>query len=375
MPKKPPVESLSRPTTIDSSTFPIPFSLSAFRNDVLVVYTAQLRVLAWMMGTETAATGEVLKIWRLIDRTIDHPLEIYNPDCSVSDIGLVWEDIAHTHFAIVLESMYQYAYYCIYDATLEPMEDETVYMWMSAVLLDMKRSYFMDEWSQGYGGEGETSAEHCLMVAELANARLLMETGEYFSGHLSVGTKGEGGGSQEGLSVRQMALLAGMEEMSIRAAANKNRVNQLVTFTDEGRTKIAYDVAKSWLLSKGRYVPVTRQHKGGMIDLSNRKFSSVHDIWGAIDDRKIFLILNGRDRSALEQRLQALNDAENVAEFDNASLAKPGFVAGLAEILEFSSEIFALRVRETLARNELARVERKLREIIVSPGTTSNLPE
>jgi len=163
-----------------------------------------------------------------------------------------------------------------------------------------------------------------------------------------------------------MALLAGMEEMSIRAAANPNRPNPLPTIEaerQEKRTRFAVDVAKNWLESKGRYVPITRQHTGEDIDLKTYQFQSSAEIEYMMTDR-ITLALSGSAGTALNDKALALCDHDGSVRLIPRALSDPDFMNKLATVLQFPPELFALRVRETTAREELARVERGLRDAI-----------
>lgn len=355
--------------------FPVPLTQEEFREHVLVLYVQQLRALAWMTG---AVDNNNVNVWKILGKSPEYPNDIYGPDITVADLGLIWKDIAHTDFAIYLDSMYQYAYFGVDDISLEPMEDETTYTWLSTILYDFNQSEFLKEWSEGYSGQGRSSAAQCFVVAELANARRILETGKGFSYLLSAATKDEGSLGDDALTVRQMALLAGMEEMSIRAAANPRRANPLTTFSDEGRTRIAPDVAKAWLQSKGRYVPISRKNKGRNTDLAKRRFSSLTDLFRVINDQLLFLESAEQHTGHLKQAnpttIEYIKARASVVESgtqpdlatEKSLLGHPGFVDELARVLRFPPDLFALRMREVLAKEELAAVERELREFDLS---------
>lgn len=341
------------------SGFPVAFTVEAFQRDVLTLYVQQVRAMAWMVGGTSTKLPLLLQT---LGKALSDPIDIYFPEYEVEQLELSWADIADTDFAQGLWNMYQYAYFGIYDASLDPMDYETVYTWLSALLFDFKESTFLDEW-ESYGAEGKHSARRCLEVAELANARRILETGTGFSYLLSAGTtKGEDSVGDKQLTVRQMALLAGMEEMSIRAAANPKRANPLPTFSDEGRTRIAVGAAKAWLQSKGRYVPIRYQYQSGDIDLAKRKFSNFDDLTNVITDRQLFLAADSEKRGhPIGTRIGELEAKHGCAWVDRRAFSSPEFVSDLADLLEFPASLFALRVREALAKEELAAVERALR--------------
>lgn len=335
--------------------FPIPFTISEFKKDITVVYLHKLRELAWMTGS---ADAKEVSVWKVIGKQPADQIDIYNPDASSDDMGIGWDDIKHTDFANYLLSMYEYGCHGVYEGSLEPMEDGTCYTWLSAILVDMEGSRFLEEWSGGYSGEGRESVKRCHYIARLANARCTLESGHPFSFEL--------GGDDGQLTVHQLALLAGMEELSIRAAANPNRPNPLPIIEEEKRekrTRFALDVAKAWLESKGRYVPVRVRYKGGDIDLATRKFSSIDELLYLIEERKRFLSIESQRPEGIEKHASALAAKYGFEDLSRAELRDPALVRELAEILEFPAELFGLRVRETLVNSELAAIRRQLHDL------------
>jgi hypothetical protein len=342
--------------------FPASQSIEAFQRDVVVLFVQQMRTMAWMTGAELKYHST---LWQLVGKTPAYAHDIYFPDHTIEVLGVTWDDMRDTDFAKYLYSMYEFGCLGIIDTSLEVMEDESAYTWLSAILFDMKNSAFLNEWSGGYSGEGAESAKRCYGIAELANARRVLESGSPFSPLLSAHGVNEQGIDDDQLTVRQLALLAGMEEMSIRAAANPNRANPLPTIDaerQEKRTRFAADVAKTWLQSKGRYVPIVRQHKGGDIDLLTRRFQRIDELAQVIDDRLSYLSCGVASTPEVTEQAAELHRQYGITELDRRALSESGFVSALATILQFPPELFALRVRETVARDELACVERELRD-------------
>lgn len=351
------IEDASETAATQDASFPAPFTAEEFHRDVLMLYVHQMRTMAWMKGDSS--------IWQVFGEAPEHPDDIFGPEITVEEMKITYAAIADTSFAKCLESMYLYSYSGILDESFEPMEYETNYTMLSAILCDMNKSLFMSEWDSYVGCEEIAAAQRCLAVAELANARRVLEGHENFSYFFGANSKEDDATSLDGgLSIRQMALLAGMEEMSIRAAANPKRANPLPTYSDEEkRTRIAIEAAKAWLQAKGRYVPVTRRWGSGDIDLAKRKFSSLADLRRVIHDRPFFLEPDEQRSEELANQIKDLGIKCGVTKFDAPSLSDTDFVRGLAKLLEFPADLFALRVREVLAKEELAAVERALRDI------------
>ena len=357
-------ESLAAP--LPNSPLPVPVTETEFQRDVLVLYVQQMRALAWMSGKDS-----VTKVWQLLGKEPQHPNDIFDPDQTVDDIGLTWSDIERTDFAKYLQSMYQYGYFGIYDANLEPMEDETAYTWFSAILSDLKNSSFLEEWSGGYSGEGTDSARRCHEVAELANARRTLERGHCFSYLLGANMKEEDYLTDGQLTVRQLSLLSGMEEMSIRAAANPNRVNPLPIIEEEKkekRTRFAVEAAKAWLQSKGRYVPITvRNRVPDRLDLKTSKFLNVDHLRTVIVNRLSDLqIAEDKAKEIITKKFRAVFSNHGMDEFDQNMFLNSRFVLELGEVLGFPPKLFALRVREVLAKEELETVKHALKAMDLS---------
>jgi hypothetical protein len=338
------------------SGFPVPLSTEQFHDDVVTLFLHQIRQIAWLTDRN--------KAWLITGKVPADSSSLFDPELSSGDAGLVYADIQETPFAQYLENMYQYAYFGVLDESLEPMEYETGYTWMASLLYDMNRSMFMVEW-ESYGGDGKHSAARCLTVAELANARMVLEGKEGFS-HFSGASQREDDTTSwvDALTIRQMALLAGMEEMSIRAAANPKRANPLPTFSEEGRTRIAISDAKAWLQSKGRYVPVTRRWTRKEIDFTTRRFSSFPDMLGIVMDRRADLM---RQEGTSDDFFNTFADLFSRyglnAEEPRTCFAHQQYVHDLAEVLRFPIELFCLRVRELLAKEESDAVKRALQEL------------
>lgn len=346
--------------TSSVNNFPVPFTLDALRQDILFLYFQQVRTMGWMAGSDA--------VWKLIDRKAGVAEQAcFDPDTNPKDIEFEYSEIASTEFAMSIEQMYQYAYFGIQDESKESMDDESIHTWISAVLSDLANSRVADVW-EAYGVTTVDAAKRCLEVAELANARRVLEGASdnffYFGGT----GKDDDSTGFEALTIRQMALLAGMEEMSIRAAANPKRANPLPTYSDEGRTRIAVDVAKSWLESKGRYVAIKRTFSSGEIDLTKRRFKSLEDLIETINAR-IHMI---RRRDNTDRKVaNLLFDAQVMLKGEhgfselNIDLIRDDHakVEILAEALEFDSKLLGIRIREALANEELAKVDLELREI------------
>ncbi|MDP2784725.1 MAG: hypothetical protein Q8O38_09075 [Sulfurimicrobium sp.] len=368
------------PNQTQGSGLPVPFALEKLREMILTLYFQQVRTIGWMTNKPAVA-------WEIIGKPQDaHDNDLFSLDLDPEQLGLRYESIRKTHFAECIEKMYQFAYFGILDESGEQMEYESIYTWITSLLMDMKNSQMFYEMGS-YSAASMTldEAKKCFQVAELANARIVLEGGEnFFISGFGSNNKDDDSIGYSGLTVRQMALLSGMEEMSIRAAANPKRANPLRTFSDEGRTRISIEAAKAWLQAKGRYVSITREWGTGEIDLVKRRFASVNELEEALDSRFQMLALRDQQRDVLVAQLseagikviKTIANKNGEIEIDRACLSNISLIHKLAEILELPSDLLTLRAREALAKEELASVERELRLLAesqkISPQEKNN---
>lgn len=340
-----------------SSAFPVPFTLDDFRKDVCGVYLHHVRTIAWMTTTQIAAT--------LIPGYESEDAHDLMWEATPEELGVTYERIKNTTLMKTLERVYRYAYFGELDASYDRMEDESVYTWTCAVVYDAVHGRLALEWFDN-GSVTADAADRCLTVCELANARHMLESGDYF--YYKFGNYPKDPAVGDGcLTIRQMALLAGMEEMSIRAAANKKqkRANPLETYTDEKGTRVALDVAKAWLQSKNRYVPITVRWSEGELDLTKTRFVARHELWHALTARIRSLAEQQHNEPGMKAALPCSLD-----EFVDEHLDDEQFAGTVAEALELPRELFVLRCKEVDARERLHAVERELKaELAAATGT------
>lgn len=338
------------PTTQIATSFLTPFSRDQLHEDVLNIALLHLRV-SHLFADSSA-------VWGLLGKTAER--HMWNPDSSPADLGLAYVDFANCDFARALEQQYDYGFFAVLRKGVEPLEYESVHTWVAAHLMDLKNSESAAEWAT-YGADFSDSVDRCLRISELANARLVLEgadqTFSYFS---RVGRdKADAATAVNGLTVRQLALLSGMEEMSIRTAVSRKA---LEAFKDQGRTLFDPKVAKAWLQAKGRYVPVTVAGKSGGLQLESCRYSGTEEFIGAV--RAEAERLSREAAPDRHEELAQIARSGGFAAHDSLSrdhLLNSDLMKSLATVLQLPPDLFALRAKETALREELARIEQELR--------------
>lgn len=111
-----------------------------------------------------------------------------------------------------------------------------------------------------------------IKTVRMAVARLVLEGGERYTDY-GAGEFGLGNGDFGHLTLSEIALLADMDERSVRNAANPKVNDPLITETVGKRSLVAPQEAKRWLAGRKGFIPtqqiadVKNQHKCKSIEL------------------------------------------------------------------------------------------------------------
>lgn len=359
--------------------FPISITKEQLREDILNIYILQARTTCLVVpeGTIWPIAGPQRGTWAG---------ELWDISLEPEWLELSYGDIRSIQLARALEQQYDFGFLGLVTEGLEPLEYETIHMWVAAYLMDLRDSQFVSEW-ESYGVEVNASVLRCLHVCELANARLTLEDREaysYFTGLDGSGRtarKGEKGAadratSLDGLTVRQMALLSGMEEMTIRTAASRPGPNQLPTIKDENRrTLIKTEDARNWLKAKGRYVPITAHPES--VDLATVKLRTVNDFNDLLLERMRHLVNAGSSIKSMEQAIadsMRAHGFEPVEELTREMLNSRSLIEQVARVLELSPEVLPLRARQAALQDELSELDTQVRNAAASSADPGSLP-
>lgn len=331
--------------------------LESFQDDVTNVFLHYIRNIGWMVDAKTA--------WSITGApALERDSDLLHPELRASDLGLAYSHIKDTEFAKSMQRMYDYAYFGQLDLSGDTLTYESIHTWITALVLDVAGAVG-NEWDS-YGLDVVDCARRCEKVCDTANARRILEGHEAFYLFSSQGK--EDFCDENMLNVRQVALLSGMEEMSIRAAANPNRANQLKPTKTEYGTRFESAVVKEWLIQKKRYVPITRCYRGGDINLEQRRFASREDLFSALESRYTRLVL--------EQGFESV--APPLVELGVFSELSPGttriclphdlfdhedMTRGLARTFGLPEELLLLRGKEAVAAESLRNIERAIKEL------------
>lgn len=359
------MEHLPAETQLDLAPFPI----SQLQEDLAEVFFHHLQNIGRLVGAEEA--------WALISREpLDAlPFQFLNPEETAKNFGFTFSMIEHTSFAQSMINLYNYAYTGLLDRAQQRPEGESDYVWYTTLCCDVADGATGIE-RMDYGSDVSIHADRCVLVAETANARNMLEGEEPFYYFHGAKNK-ESSIDFDGLTIRQLALLAGMEEGSVRAATNPKRAKPLVTFKSGNRTLISFETAKEWLSDKGRYIPVTYFRSSSEIDWSAEEISGV-DQFNSLLSKHVSNVINKIENSEAEELFVKLENLGTPIDLfgglikgkalalSEEQMHDEKLMHALATTVQIDPEIFVLRAKETALVSDLERVMRARKNQILN---------
>lgn len=336
--------------------FPLPFTREQVREDVCNIFLFEARKAAHLYGALQAAPYPAF-----LNGLEFH--EWFDQDYGPKELEITFEKVSSNQFAMAMEDFFDYGFYAVSFTRVEPMEYETVHTWFGYYLQDCSMSHYLEEW-ESYGAKILDSVKRCLFVCELANARRILEGKEAFC-YIRSAAKDEAGLIDE-LSIRYLAMLAGMEELSLRSAISRKTAPVLEIKKDDRRTYIESDVAKNWLIAKGRYQPVVVGHLSAEIDLAKTRFDSIGDFTRMLGDRLAFVGDKSSDIELLKTSINAVLSAHKVEYlwmlgFDD--LCNDELIQSIAALLDLPLGLLKIRAKEAALKSRISSCEWELKQL------------
>ena len=373
-----------------SPAVPLPFTREQFRLDILNIVLFEMRKLRQLVSSDirfpgfnspnfNASTSQDAGFSPsgIDNRLISHYV-FWDAAVTPLEIGLTYESVKDFAFILALEDHFDYGLYAVTGMrSEESMAYDTIHTWVGAYLTDLSRSKFADEWN-GEGHEGLLDGiKRCLFVSELANARLVLEGDEpfyYFSGVAKdddVSQFGE-------LSIRQLAMLSAMEEMSLRSYISRQTVPKLIINKSDRRTFIVPEVAKEWLIAKGRYLPVKRGRTTSDLDLSFTHFEDTSQFFAMLRERQAFIREKTVDIESFDVELAETLNACNVNDFfglKHEHLDSEVLLSKLSRLLNLPYNLLAIRAKEAAVKTEIRERQSWLKQLQEMEANFKAVPE
>ncbi|WP_210547056.1 hypothetical protein [Rhodoferax sp. PAMC 29310] len=338
-----------------SPVFPLPFTREQLRIDIQNIVLLEMRKLRHMSAEDAPLP--------MLDPV--HSFQFWDAGCTPDEIGITYEQASKFAIAPVCEDYFDYGFYAVTGTRSDDFKWDSIHTWIAAYLVDLFKSNYVAEWDPGEGHKGlQDGIKRCLYLCELANARLILEGKEDFY-HFSYAGKDEDGRIGD-LSIRQLAMLSGMEEMSLRSYISRKTAPILEISKNDRRTYITSEVAKQWLIDKGRYLPVQTGRISAELDLSTSKFSSFDEFTSMLCDRLAFIGEKSQDRAALTDAVTTALRAcriDDLYGLNHEHIKNSGLMEQLATLLELPANLLKLRAREAALKSEISNCQWQLNQL------------
>ena len=353
-------------TEMSSSIFRAPLTKSELHSHVVTVGLLLARQLHFVFLRSSSDVHEKAQAMLLgLDSTDGMNMPDETPGREGGELS--YEHLANSALAGTMDELYNFAYHGMMFSNGYDMNSESSPAWISMILVDLSRSHFASEWHEYSPCLDAIKALQS--VCETAEARMTLE--KIQDGDTFMGWYGYEG--HEGLTFRQMALLSGMSDASLRTLANPKRNNPLKTQSNGRNTYIDCIDAKAWLISKGRYVPLTDTDvKGAQLDLANESITSLDELQDRMDSRLHFLL--GSDEGAdTEKALASIRstllgkriiDQTPFLNLSDEDMADSGLMRKIANALRLPAELLTLKVAHLRAIQQAQALQRRFEEAI-----------
>lgn len=343
------------PTQSDSSMQP-PFTVDQLKEDICTIVLLELRKLDHLFGDSSGweslgiAEEDVPAAWR-------------NPSYSAQEIGLTFDKVEDTAFADIMLDHFDHGFLALRGTRSETMDWDSAHTYIAAYLIDLGKSVYVEEWE----GEGvpdlQEAIGRCLHTVKISNARRALEGHEPFCNKFSASSaSSEDATNRNELSIAQLAMLAGVEEVSLRSSISRKTPPLLTIEKDDRRTFIKSDVARQWLKAKGRYLPV-RGPVPVELDLSRTAFTDDFDLARALRVHAEALFAKDPASATKLSQVLAAHGATDLGELVACSLDTPKVLTDIAQALALQPNLLVFRAKEALVHMEIQDRERLLKDL------------
>lgn len=338
-----------------SPLFNPPFTREQLRLDLQNIVLSEMRKLRHI-----SSVNAVLPILASVDT-----FPFWDAGCSPDEVGITYDQVSKFTLAAACEDYFDYGVYAVDGRRTDSLQWDTIHTWIGAYLMDLSRSSYVDEWDAGEGHEGLRDAvNRCMFLCELANARAILEGGEYFF-HFAGQDKDDHAGIS-GLSIRQLAMLSGMEDMSLRSYISRKTSPVLEVSKSDRKTFVGIEVAKQWLIAKGRYRPVQTARSSAEIDLSKSSFDTFNAFIAMLHDRVAYMADKSNNRVTFEQAINTLLNTSNIGDLNQVKpedATDDTLMEQLAGLLDLPANHLKHRAKESALKTEILLRQRQLKQL------------
>ncbi|MGV1017557.1 MAG: hypothetical protein ACOYBW_09285 [Fluviibacter phosphoraccumulans] len=288
--------------------------------------------------------------------------DIYDPENTAQDFGKEFaiEQIS-TYRAV--EQFYDYGLLGI--RNMLPLEDGCANEWTFAfgLIWDAANSFLITDITNGKG----VTTMKCLHAARA-----------FFARHILDGQKrtflpeNEAHDPKDMLTIREVAILSGLDERTVRNATNRNAANRLETASVESSIFIPRESAREWLSTKRGFTPSRIGNHLPKSVVLNGPFSGTVEAGNYIRKTRESINLSHSDlidKANLNRDLDWIHALEEgLINGDEPELTSIGNALGL------NGTLFALRMIEACQRDGLAKLQNRISSLDNEDTISSTLP-
>jgi transcriptional regulator with XRE-family HTH domain len=285
----------------------------------------------------------------------DHYIKFMSPE---SDAKSFSQSFSLDHFdsTKTIKQFYDYGILGVCEVPFENIIGATEWTFAYGLILDSSKSLLI---SESLNGE-YVDANKCLFAARAFFARLVLDGAERV--HL------EGNSPPEDmLSISEVALLADLDERTVRNATSINATNRLETALAGSTICIPRLAAIEWLKNKRGFVPSTFGKSAfGNDFLERNSFVNASQAGEFVRMKREELNLDQSALSSADRVSLSKKDISNL-ESGKINISEKEFIR-IGETLELDGELFALRMLEVVKQEEIqslrTRMESRFHSII-----------
>ena len=328
-----------------------PFPVEQLQADICTIFLLEAR----KIGSLTDGLNAIR--WNLLEDP-----HIYSPDWVASEF-LTFDQVKSSAFARAMLDHYDFGFHAVTGTRSENiMMGESSHTWFGAYLLDLRESAYVWEWEDSGDPELGGAIKRCLQTIEISNARCVLEGYKPFY-HFT--KNGEDSWANEGaLAIWELAMLANMEETSLRSIISRKTAPILQIRKHNRSTVIDAVVAKEWLKAKGRYLPVRIGRRTTDLDLTITQFSELSELIWALKDR--LSMLCDHDPTAKDRLSDslAIHGHSKLEDLRGEDFCNEVLIKGIALALDLPVEWLIYRAQEAHIKTEIGMRQRELKSLM-----------
>jgi len=256
--------------------------------------------------------------------------------------------IEHFQATQSVEQFYDYGLLGI--RNIPPVDSDGANEWTFAygLIWDTSNSFLISESCNG----DPVSAHKCLHAAKAFFARLVLDGGDrtYLYGDESA--------PSDMLTIAEVAILAGLDERTVRNATSKSASNRLETAVVESNIFIPREAAQAWLSTKRGFIQTRVGDELPILAVLNDAFSGVEEAGDYIRKARDRLSLSPQ---ALLERAGVKMNEKGLAKLEKGEIpSDEAVLAAIGSALGLNGVLFALRLLEVKQKHEIFELQRRI---------------